>query len=511
MSEEDPPGLLGRLVLIGVLIALISGAAVFDRTSSQRAPHPVSPPADAAQIGAETFAAPTRIQRDRAVPTASRLGDASVTWFCGGAPAKGTTLLLTNRAAQTRTATITAQTTTGPARVRNVDVPAHTTRQVDASFAGTAALGAVVESRKGGLVATERFTGDQGVTTSSCATASSASWYFAGGNTDRGSTERLVLFNPFDELGTADVTFLTPNGFRHPQATQGLAVPGRSVVVVDVGKVQNRRSGLGSVVTTRAGRLVAWRYQTFDGTGPKLAGGSAAKGVSVTLGLSAPLTGFALPAAVIGQGVTPRIIVANPGTSASKVRLSFDPVDSENNASVPSVDLDLAAGEVKVLSNDDLRQIPQGAVFTVTGRVVDGGAVAAELWFDGARPSKGHGAFATVAVPVAATAWVVPVGLGSAPLDQLQIQARGRAASVRIWRIGDGGRVRVTGDGVPTRVAASRATAVDLAAALKGHAGEAVVVEATAPVVVSRMQAGAKDEGLVSLPGVPVVGTLAPG
>ncbi len=506
MSPRIWPRPLHRAGIWCVLVALVVLGAVFEQTSHARRPVPVPDVSDVAQIGAATFGAPTEARRDRSAPVASALDAASVTWFCGGAPAQDTTLVLTNRAPGPASAILTATTSSGHPVSRTVRVQGRSSRGVAMSFAGKGTLGVIIEALHGGLAASQRVAGGGTATTASCATSSADSWFFAGGDTERGAGEKLVLFNPFADLATADVAFLTPNGFRHPQATQGLAVPGHTVVVVDVAKVQNRRSGLGSTVTTRAGRLVVWRNQTFDGSGPKLSDGSPPHGSSVALGLSAPLTRFTLPGAVAGEGAVPRIILANPGASNSKVRISFAVDDPAKNGQPSADTVDLASGAVKILGADQLRQVGSGVPFSVSGRVLSGGAVVAELWFDGAAPAKGHGSFAAPAFPFATRTWLAPVGLSAPTLDQLGIQSVARAARLRIWVIDGGHRLSVDLPAASRTVPASGRITVDLASALKAHPGAAVEVHSSAPVVVSRLQTGADAHGLVSSPAVAVAG-----
>ena len=502
-----------RLLVAVVLLVVVVAMAVFDAPSPLRRPVPVSAAEDQPQIGAVALTEPNAAARARSIPVASPLRAASSTWFCGGgaptgATASATSLLLANRGPQPVTATITATSTAKRNKVSTVVVPARSTElaKLDVGTKGT--VGAVVESRGGGLVVNQRIGGGRKVTVAPCATSSSTSWFFAGGDTQRGSSEHLVLFNPFDDLATADVTFVTPDGFRRPQTTQGLPVPGRSVLVVDAATVQNRRSELASAVTTRAGRLVVWRTQTFAGSGPELPEAFAPFGVSVALGATSALTHFALPTAATGDGVVPRVVIANLGTVDSTVRLSFDPDDPARNGQPPDATVKVPAGTVHLLGAAQLRQVPAGVPFTVSGTVTRGGPVVAELWMDGAEPAKGHGSTAATAIPVSATSWVVPIGLGAPSLDLLGISGGGRAATFRVEVLDRGRTTVLRGADLPRRVGAGGRVTIDLVEALKGRRGAAVVVTSSAPVVVSRLQTGADANGFVSIVGLPS-GSLA--
>lgn len=503
------PHRLHRLGVVVALVVVVLIAAAVGQPSTERRPVRISDQTDVDQVGVASYSAPSRARRDRSMPVAAGLGAASTTWFCGGAPAAATTLVLTNRAPRARSALVTAVTSETGHATRRVSVPAYSSRNFPVDFAGEGTVAAIVESRHGGLVASMRISGDETVTTAACATASSDSWFFAGGDTQRGATETLVLFNPFDDLATADVTFLTPDGFRRPQPTQGLAVPGRTVVLIDVGEVQNRRSDLGAVVTTRSGRLVAWRHQSFDGTGPELADGAPPKGVSLALGAPTPLTRFALPTAVTGSGVAPRIVLANPGVTTATVRLTFAVDDPASTGQPPATTVELLSGAVEVLDTDELRQVASGVSFSVSGRVVRGGAVVAELWLGGSEPASGHGAFAAPAFGLSARSWIAPVGLELPVLDQLGIDSAGRSARLRLWVIVDGERRRITLPEQASTVPANGRVTIDLAALLEGHPGAAVELRSSSPVTVSRLQTGPDEQGLVSTPAVPISGGLA--
>lgn len=504
---------LRRLIIAAVLIALVVVMVLFDAPSTHRQPVAVPVAGDQAQIGAIALTAPSAETLIRATPRAAPLGAASTTWFCGGGAAGGaanaaSTLVLSNRGSGRVTATISSTTTGGNHDVTTVEVPARTSRPVPlgSGTAGTAA--AVVESRGGGLVVSQRIGSGDTITTASCATASSESWYFAGGDTQRGSTDHLVLFNPFDDVATADVTFITPDGFRQPQASQGLPVPGRSVVVVDAASVQNRRSNLASAVTTRAGRLVVWRTQSFDGSGPKLPGAFAPKGVSVALGASVPLARFALPTTVTGDGVVPRVLLANFGTVDSTVRLTFEPDDPATNGQPPVMTVKVPSGSVTLLGAAQLRQVPAGVPFSIAGDVTSGGPIVADLWLDGADPAKGHGSGAVTALPVASTSWVVPIGLTGAPLDLLGVAGAGRTTTFRVSVLADGHITRLRLPAGAGRVTSDGRVTLDLASLLGKQRGAAVLVTSHFPVVVSRLQAGVDAGGLVTFAGIPA-GPLA--
>ncbi len=512
MSAEST---IRRVVVIGVLVALLVVAAIVDDPSSARTPVRLPDEVATLQVGADPLARPSETALGHAMPVAPVGSAASSTWFCGGGAAqegsvRDTTLVVTNRGARTSQARVTVRDARGASKVKSLSVPGATSVTLplrDVLEAPWAA--AIVEASGGGVVVSQRIGTDATVTMSACATSSSESWYFPNGSTDRGAAERLVLFNPFDDLVTADIAFLTDEGFRQPQSVHGIPVSPGSVAVVNVADVENRKVDLASTVTTRAGRLIVWRTQTFDGSGPDLDAGFPPNGVSVALGSSTGLTSFVLPTAVTGEGVATRVAIANPGTEMSNVELLLAPDDPAVNGQPPKLDVKVAAGTVLVLGADKLRQVPEGVPFTVHGRVTSGGPVVAELWLDGTEPAKGRGAFATPAIPVAAKSWLVTRGFGKLDIDQLGVFRTGPRATLTFTVIDKGVRTKLSGAKVPTAVEPDGRVSMDLATVLKDHPGAAVLVEASAPVTVSRLQAGSDAKGLVSFPSVPINGRFA--
>lgn len=503
-----------RLFVLAFLVVVVALAASFDHPSTTRRPAGAAVDAPPFQIGVTALTPPDAPTRAHAMPVALPLESATSTWFCGGGSGKADsplalTLLLTNRAAADSATTITVRSETGSAKVRKVMVPGYGTLAMRASDVLAAPwVAAVVESIGGGVVADQRLGNADRATVAQCASGSSASWYFAGGDTERGSSEKLVLFNPFQNLVTADVSFLTPDGLRQPQSVQGIPVSAGSVKVIDVADVENRRSDLASMVTTRMGRLVVWRAQTFDGSGPVIDGAFPPSGISAALGSPAALSRFTLPTAVTGQGVAPRLILSNPGTADSTVRLTITPDDPATNGQPTPITVKVPSSSVHVLGVRDFQQVPAGVPFTIRGTAT-GGPIVAELWLDGADPAVGHGSFATSAIPVSAPRWVVSPGLETPALDQLGVVAPGRAASFTLQLVDQGRVLSVAVPKASRRVAAGGRISLDLVALLAGHPGATLVVTADVPVVVSRLQAGAGQRGLVSATAVPVAGGFA--
>jgi hypothetical protein len=151
-----------------------------------------------------------------------------------------------------------------------------------------------------------------------------------------------------------------------------------------------------------------------------------------------------------------------------------------------------------------LRQIPAGIPFTVHGRVLSGGPVTSELTLDGTDPAKGHGTTTMQASPVLATDWVLPAGLERPSSDVLTVVSPGSVATISITAIDAGRRILLTSGTLP-RVPKGGITTLDLHKLLGTRSGATVVVHASVPVAVARLQSGHDAQGLSLASGIPVV------
>ena len=366
----------------------------------------------------------------------------------------------------------------------------------------------MIEATGGGLAVTQRLTTPSGAVATPCTTRASSQWYFADGSTAEGASQTITLFNPFPDPVTADVSFITVDGYRQPPSFSGIPVSPGSVVALDVAKVQNRRASLATIVNTRTGRLIAASTQSYDGTGPKGTNGSPPSGMSFTIGAPHALGDFVFPVGLIKKGLGDRLSVANPGSVDSTVRLDITLVDPAVNGQPTPLVLHVPATSSVQLGPKSLRQIPAGIPFTVRGRVIAGGPVTAELTLDGTDPASGHGTTTMQAVPVVTTDWVLTAGLEQPSADSLTVYSPGAVATISITAIDAGGHVLIT-SGSPPRVPKGGITTLDLHSVLKSKPGATLVLHSTVPVSVARLQSGRDALGLSLSAGVPVVTRVA--
>ena len=86
----------------------------------------------------------------------------------------------------------------------------------------------------GGAVEQE-VDGALGASVTPCSSASSDHWYFAAGRTDTDATMLVSLYNPFPVEAIADLRFATDQGPTTPDAYQGVVVPARGSLVLNIG------------------------------------------------------------------------------------------------------------------------------------------------------------------------------------------------------------------------------------------------------------------------------------
>lgn len=96
-----------------------------------------------------------------------------------------------------------------------------------------------------------------------CIDKSSSEWFIPFASTGRDACYFLAIFNPFSNVAVLDIEFATDDGLRDP--FEGVVVPARSLVVLDVGERIIRRDHFSTSIIARSGKVVAGKYQTFVG------------------------------------------------------------------------------------------------------------------------------------------------------------------------------------------------------------------------------------------------------
>ncbi len=338
------------LVLVLAVAALAAGIAV-DRLDR--------PPRPTALAAADPPQAPTMAPADAA----------SAAWYCPGGPLAridqaDVSVSLANTTARPVEAQVTALPLAGVADPveRRVRVPALGSMAVRLSdlLGGSKPAGASVLG-PGGLVAQQSIRTPEGTSVGPCASTASDRWYTAVGSTAAGSSLLLTLLNPFPDEAIVGLAFSTDQGRTVPGGLQGVVVPGRSLLVVDVDDHARRREAVAAEVVARRGRLIVGR-NFRKGTGS-----------STSLAAPSPAPTWYLPGGVRADGVANRLVVANPSDQDAELSVEL----RLQEGAVEPFTLAVPAQERAELNLDDGR-VPKGVPYSVAVRSLEEVPIVAE-------------------------------------------------------------------------------------------------------------------------------------
>ena len=170
------------------------------------------------------------------------------------------------------------------------------------------------------LEATDYSGLDQGF----CGTTTSSSWVVPWGTTERpGAKQTLLLYNPFQATAVADLLFVGDQGLRETLDSQGIVIPGRSVVAYELTERIPDAPLLSSYVEVRTGQLVVSGLSIADGTAP-----SGIKGLSIVSGSPAIGGDLFLPGSD-GEQTPGAVVIVNPSQLVVEGELVVRPGDSD--------------------------------------------------------------------------------------------------------------------------------------------------------------------------------------
>ena len=465
-----------RGATIAVILLLLVGGGLLDRRS-----RPTSSTGDAPPV-----------------PVAAAAEARSSAWYCAGATAKdgpaAGTVIVANAGARPLQGRLTAFPNNGPPRGIPISVgPASRTAVTLADVANAPFVSALVELDGGEVVVELSVSGPLGASATQCASAASSQWYFADGTTTRDAASVLFLFNPFPDDAVVDIVFGTEEGPITPQALTGLTVRGGGLTTVNMGDFVQRREQATTSLRARAGRLVASRLQTFDGSVGR-------KGMALTLGAAAAGDLWYLPEGVVNDGLTQRYQILNPTEREAEVEMTLALESGEAEPLTVTV-----PGESRVTVNaNEEGRIPKGVPHAATFRSVNGVGVVVERTIDAAPAAKRTGLAEAFGARVTARRWCLAAGVADDSTDEFVVlQNPGREATrVSLAVLQDG--ERVTGEALQNvEVGAGQRRSVRIADAVKG-ASTPVVVEADRPIVVERVLNRTKGIGVATSIGIPL-------
>ena len=345
-------------------------------------------------------------------------------------------------------------------------------------------LSAMVEIDNGGGVVEQMAQHPAGRSIAACSNATSSNWYFAEGFTVGGSSEQLVLTNPYADTATVSIGFATASatGERRPPAFQGFPVPAGSVRVIELASLGFRNEPVVAVqVNATRGRVVAGRQQHYVGGGRL--------GASMTLGAaSLASTEYFADGESGGSTISERYSLYNPTDDAITVSAVFLGV-ALSDAFANDSELDVPAHSVVTFDPSTVEGLPVGrhavvfSTLTTASMVVERALVRST-----GSSSSGNGVVTVVGGAPdtsASTRWTMGIGTDVAVDGALVVlNIDGLDGTVTVAALGPGGLLPVPGlEGLPIPAGAI----VTIPLTDPGVIGKSLVVSSTRQVYVERL------------------------
>jgi hypothetical protein len=385
----------GRIPALVIVVAALVGAAVVDRQVSDPTVR-----ADVPQVAMAEAAPP---------------GALSSTWYCQGASANGDgiangTVIVANPTDGDVRGTVTFVASDPNLAPKVVPLELRPWSRVGLSYADQLPapwVWALVEVDAGGVVAEQSVSGPLGIDHAPCASRASRTWYFADGGTTRDATLVYVLANPFPEDAIVDLSFSTDQRRVVPQALQGVVVPARGLLPLNIGDQVLRRRAVSATIRARIGRIAAARIQTYNGDDRRR--GLALVPATPSLGHE-----WYFPEGYLTDGMVERFQLYNPSSREARVTLSLT---LQQGAAEPFDIVVPARGRFTVNLNDETR-VPKNVGHAVTVTAAGGDGVVVERSIDATRPAPRQGLASTMGARTTARRWVFASGLTNRGVDE---------------------------------------------------------------------------------------------
>jgi Family of unknown function (DUF5719) len=432
----------------------------------------------------------------------------SSAWYCTGqTTASGGAvgfLVLSNATAHAAVASITTVSDAGATVHSAVSVPARGVIAPSLPSLGSGSWQADTVTIAGGGVAVSQVVhGSSGWAEAPCQSSTSADWYFPNGSTTGTNALYVTLLNPTTTPVVVDLGFETPAGKVQPINYQGVVLGPGAVVVEDVGSEVQNAGQISTVVTVRAGRIVASELQTFIGP---------SSGLALVPGQTRAQSHWAIPQAEETSGGTSDIDIFNPGSvpeaATVHLRLASGPLAPLTNTVAP--------GATWSIATNRQTRIPVGATYSAeidaTGGpgVVVGRSVAASS--SAAAPQAGAAPAVDGLTTTSPTfEWLVPppgtsgnlAVSGAAPHTLALLNVAGVPETFSAYAVAPGRQHLVAtgtlgvGDGD-----------VVSGSPLAGAGLDPIVVRASGPMAVSEDVAPSGMVGVVTMPGLPLAAAI---
>lgn len=479
---------LRRVLNTALILAVIGTAVMVDR----REPGP----SEGATVALAQFAG---------FPHISSGGRISTSWFCPGAAAgdgiESASVVIANSGDQEIVASVNFLS---DKEIENETVTVAPRSRIEVDLLRGRTVGVIVPVVEIiGSVGTveQELIYKAGDVTAQCVSQTSSRWFFADGFTAEGSTQRLVLINPYPESAVVNVAYTTNAGRRTPPVLQGLILAprsARSISLADAGATDEPRIAID--VKAVNGQIVASRMQHYLGAGRL--------GYSTGLGVPAALGEWWFTSGRTGENVTEELVVFNPSDSLAQVNVSFFginitndiPIDQSSPAALPSSAIDIPAGGVVSIKTDSIVDLPKGDHAMVVSSLNNARLVVEHVLSQ----RTGGSSFTAVTngVPggLASVKWRIPSGLAKGARSAITIlNTTAVDGTFTVSAVGPGGEVALPAL-IDVPLGAASLQGLDVPEGLTD--GE-VVITATVPIVVQRRTT--RGHGLV---GFGIVGAL---
>jgi hypothetical protein len=463
--------ILRRLLGICVVGVMFGAVIVIDRQN------------DPIDIGATSALVPLA-----GFPQAVSGSRISTSWFCPGAAAgdgiTGAFVVIANPSDGDIVASLRLLSgTDGP--IENVTVGPRAQKRIDVLRGKTVGVVAPIVEIIGSYGSVEQeLLYAAGDVTAQCVSQTSSRWYFADGFTLEGTTQRLVLINPFPESAVINVSYTTRDGKRTPSALQGLIVAPRSVKSIslaDSGAANESRIAVEVIATT--GQIIASRTQHYLGGGRL--------GYSTTVGVPEALGEWWFVSGRTGEMVTEELVVFNPTDVDAQVNVAFFgegitngiPIDALGGPALPSQVVEIPAGGVMGIRTDNIADLPKGDHAMVVSTLNDARVVVEHVLSQ--RTSSSTFTAVTNGIPsgLLTSKWRIPTGIAKGARNALSVlNVTAVDGTYTVFTIGPGGKVGLPGL-IDVPLPAASLTFLDVP---EGASDGEVIIEATMDIAVQR-------------------------
>jgi hypothetical protein len=188
----------------------------------------------------------------------------------------------------------------------------------------------------------------EGLAADPCVPEPSREWFVPGGTTLRGQRARLVVMNPFATDAAVEITLTGTRGVIRPGALQGLVLPSRRSVSIELNRFALGEEAVVARVRATLGRVVAGGL------------GSSQRGLRSAIGVPAPARAWVLPGA--GDDGLSALQVMVPGSREAPFRVRAQRVDGQTPL------LDEASGDGGFAEALELEAEGAGLIVEAAGR-----------------------------------------------------------------------------------------------------------------------------------------------